>query len=457
MNDLATWIGVLQMWLPVSAGQLPPTPTGAGSQTGSRPQLFVAQRSQDLGTIIEGDKATATWILENRGGADLVIDRTLSGCGCTVVQLAEDDKVIRPGGSLPLKAEFDSTGRRDVQAKTIKVLSNDPSEPELKLDFKAKVELLFEMEPAGMLNVRAIRRGTAAPKTLDIFPAPGRQTLTLRGIEMEGDSPLSFRSEPFEDRGRAGQRIQFTVNESASLGALNAVAKIRLTVDGVDRERPYPIRGEIVADLTWLPKVVDATRQTSLPGKRLAPVTMSATEKTPFDVLGAAAGPLLDVTVEPSKILTPRTEYSVLLTVRADARPGPFAAMLEVRTTSLDQPIVSIPVFGTVAARIEVDPPMVLLRDDGTANGRRRRLKLQAAVPNTALEISGIACDNPAVAATVDREASSPYAHIRFLDVQLSGKLPKGTQQTVLHVETNVSGSERLEIPVTIEVPSGTP
>ena len=140
MNDLTTWIGVLQMWLPISAGQLPPTPTGAGSQTGSRPQLFVAQRSQDLGTIIEGDKATVTWILENRGGADLVIERTVPSCGCTVVQLAEDDKVIRPGGSLPLKAEFDSTNRRDVQTKAVTVFSNDPSEPELKLEFKAKVE-----------------------------------------------------------------------------------------------------------------------------------------------------------------------------------------------------------------------------------------------------------------------------------------------------------------------------
>ncbi|MFH1110037.1 MAG: DUF1573 domain-containing protein [Planctomycetota bacterium] len=409
MNDLTTWIGVLQMWLPISAGQLPPTPTGAGSQTGSRPQLFVAQRSQDLGTIIEGDKATVTWILENRGGADLVIDHTVSSCGCTVVQLAEDDKVIRPGGLLHLKAEFDSTNRRDAQAKTINVLSNDPSEPELKLDFKANVELLFEMEPAGMLNVRAIRRGAAAPKTLDIFPGPGRRTLTLRGIEMEGDAPLGFRSEPFESRGRTGQRIQFTVNESASLGALSAMAKIRLTVDGIDRERLYPIRGEIVADLTWLPKVVDATRQTSLPGKRLAPVTLSSTEKTPFDVLGAAAGPLLDVTVEPSKILTSRTEYSVLLTLRDDARPGPFAAVLQVRTTSLDQPVVSIPVFGIVAALVEVDPPMVLLRNDGTANGGRRRVKLQAAAPGTTLEISGVVCDDPAVTAVVDREAGSRY------------------------------------------------
>ncbi|MEK7757207.1 MAG: DUF1573 domain-containing protein, partial [Planctomycetota bacterium] len=344
MNTLITCMSVLQTWLPIWAGQLPPTPTGTGGEAAPRPQLYVTQRSQELGTIIEGDKATVTWMLENRGNADLVIEQTSSSCGCTVVQLAESEKVIAPGGSLALKADFDSTNRRDAQVKTVSIHSNDPAEPELRLDFKAKVELLFELEPAGMLNLRTIRRGATGQKGLDIFPGPGRKTLTIHSIEIQDDAPLSFQSEPLEARGRAGQRVRFTVNESASLGALNAFAKIRLTVDGVDRERSFPIRGEIVADLTWLPKVIDATRQTSLPGKRLAPVTLSSTEKTPFDVVNAAAGPLFDVNVEPNKVLTPRTEYTLTLSLRDDARPGPFGTMLDIRTTSLDQPMVSIPV-----------------------------------------------------------------------------------------------------------------
>lgn len=451
-----TWMIVLQTLMLSCVGQLPPTPTVKGNEAAPRPQLYVTQRSQDLGMIIEGDKATVTWILENRGNADLVIERTASSCGCTVVQLAESEKVIAPGWSLALKADFDSTNRREAQAKTVSIYSNDPAEPELRLDFKAKVELLFELEPAGMLNLRTIRRGATGQKGLDIFPGPGRKTLTIHSIEIQDDAPLSFQSEPFESRGRVGQRVLFTVNESASLGALNAFAMIRLTVDGIDRERSFPIRGEIVADLTWLPKVIDATRQTSLPGKRLAPVTLSSTEKTPFDVVNAKAGPLFDVTIEPNKVLTPRTEYTLTLTLREDARPGPFGTMVDIRTTSLDQPVVSIPVFGIVAAVLEVDPPMVLFRDDGTANGVRRRVKVQA--PTTmALDITEVTCDQPAVSVAVDREASSRYRHICFLDVQLSGKLPPGTHQTALHLVTNRAGSERLEIPVTIEVASGKP
>lgn len=449
-------MAVLQTLLPILVGQLPPTPSASNLEAAPHPKLFVAQRSQDLGTIIEGDKTTVAWVIENRGKADLVIERTASSCGCTVVQLAEHEKTLAPGDSLVLKAEFDSTNRRDAQAKTVSIFSNDPAEPELRLDFKAKVELLFELEPAGMLNLRSVRRGATGPKGLDIFPGPGRKTLTIQSIEIQNDAPLSFQSETLEDRGRTGQRIRFSVDESASLGALDTFAKIRLSVDGVERERMYPIRGEIVADLTWLPKVIDATRQTSLPGKRLAPVTLRATEKTPFDVVSATAGPLFDVGIEPNKSITPRTEYTIKLTLREDARPGPFGTILEVRTTSLDQPVVSIPVFGIVAAAVEIDPPMVLLRNDGTPNGVRRRVKVQAPT-TTALDITSVTCDQPAVKVVVDRDASSRYQHIRFLDVQLSGKLTPGTHQTALHLVTNMAGSERLEIPVTIEIAANKP
>jgi len=414
------------------------------------------QRSQDLGTIIEGDKATVTWTLENRGTADLVIDRTTSSCGCTVVQLAENEKIIPPGGSLALKADFDSTNRRESQVKTVGVYSNDSVEPELHLDFKAKVELLYELDPAGVLNLRAIRRGATGPKGLDILPGPGRTKLTIHSIEIQDDAPLNFQSEPLETRGKAGQRVYFTVSESASMGSLNAHARIRLSVDGIDRERTFPIRGEVVADLIWLPKVIDATRQPSLPGKRLVPVTISSTEKTPFDVVSASAGPLFEVSVEPGKGLTPRTEYVVSLSLREDAPPGPFGTMLDIRTTSLDQPLVSIPAFGIVAAAVEIEPPMVLLRDDGTANGVRRRVKIQAST-TTALEITEVTCDQPVVSVAVDWKASKRYRHIRFLDVSLSGKLPPGVYQTALRLVTNMGEGERLEIPVTIEIGSGKP
>jgi hypothetical protein len=76
------------------------------------PKIHIAETQKDLGTIIEGDKPTITWLVKNEGTADLVIDRTQSTCGCTVVKLEDKDKVIPPGGALELKVEFHSAGRR---------------------------------------------------------------------------------------------------------------------------------------------------------------------------------------------------------------------------------------------------------------------------------------------------------------------------------------------------------
>jgi hypothetical protein len=437
---------VLALTRPVFA-QLPPTPREPDAAP--KPQLHVAQRSQDLGAVVEGDKVTVTWPIENRGKADLVIERTVASCGCTVVQLLEEEKTIRPGQTLNLKAQFDSTARRDIQVKHVTVHSNDAAEPELRLEFKAKVELLFELDPVGMVNLRAIRRGQSGPRTLDLWPGAGRKSLTIQAVDLPADSPLTYQVEPFEGKQGPGQRIRFTVAETAPLGQLNAVAMLKVTVDGMDRERQVPIRGEVVADLTWLPKVLDVTRQASMPGKRLAPIAISSPEKLPFEVLSADAGPLFQAAVEPRSENT-KTEYNVILKLREDAAPGPFGTLLKIRTTSLDQPLVEIPVFGIVAASVEIEPAVVLLRDDGTPAGARRRLRVQAAAPSVALDITGIECDNPAVSAVVDREASSRYTHIRFLDVRLAGK-PEGRPSATLKLTTSVVGAERLEVPVVID------
>jgi hypothetical protein len=127
--------------------------------------------------------------------------------------------------------------------------------------------------------------------------------------------------------------------------------------------------------------------------------------------------------------------------------------MLEVRTSSLDQPVVRVPVFGIVAAPIEIDPPIVLLRQDGTDVGARRRVRLQVP-PQVKLEVSRVTCDNDAIAVSVDGAANSRHRHIQYLNVVLARKLPVGSHQAALTVSTNLPGAERLTIPVTVDVPS---
>lgn len=454
MCERIAGLGLLLLALPMAAAQLPPPPEETGKAAEPRPRLFVAQRVHDLGTIFEGDRPTVRWVLENRGNADLIIERTRATCGCTVVKLADEDKIISPGKSLELKAEFVSTGRRGVQTKHVTVYSNDPVEPRLKLEFTAKIQVLYNITPSGMINLRGVRRSQSVARTIDITPTAGRTSLEILDLQVPQDSPLSLQHEPFKAPDGTGQRIRMTIGEHVALGALTTKVTIKLRVDGVERERVLAIRGQVVGDLTWLPKTVDATRKAAPHGQRFAPVTLRSTDKVPFHILGADAGPLFDVVFEVVKNSPKGTQYSVLITLRDDAPPGPFGTMLEIRTTLLDQPLVRVPVFGIVAAPIVVEPPVILFRQNGTAVGTHRRLKLQV-LPQVKLNISGITCDSDAVRATIDREVSLRYDHIRFLDVRLGGKLPEGTHRAVLTIVTDVEGAKRLEVPIIIEVPGG--
>jgi len=449
-----TCIVLLQYAMPMAVGQLPPVPDKAGTDAKAGPSLFVARRVQNIGTVLEGDKPIVQWRLENRGKADLIIEQTRSSCGCAVVKLTDKEKTIPPGRPLDLKVEFNSQGRRGIQSNSITIFSNDPVEPNLKLEFKANVQFLYEMKPSGLVNLRAVQRGKVAERAIEIYPGPNRKVVKILDLQVPDDSPLSFHHEPFVAGSGTGQRIRMTAREHVSLGTLTAQANMKLSIDGIERQRTVSIRGEVVGDLTWHPKTVNATRQVSQPGKRFAPITIRSMDKMRFDILEAEAGSLFDVTFEPSKNGPKGIQYSVFLTLRGDAPPGPFGTLLEVRTSSLDQPMVRVPVFGVVAKRIEVEPPMILLRQDGTPVGTHRRVRLRV-LPQLKLEVSDIICSNDAVVATLDREASSRYQHLRYLDVKLKGRLPVGTHQAVLAMTTNIEGVQRLEIPVTIEVPAG--
>ncbi len=436
----------------VGKAQLPPIPT-TGSKPATQPRLYVAERVKDLGTIIEGDVHVVRWQLENHGSADLVIQRIQASCGCVVTELSDDEKVIPPGGSLELRANFNTQGRQGAQVKAVTVFSNDPAEPTLKLEFTADLQFLFVVRPPGIANLRSVRRGEPVQRTVDISSGPGRGAVEIFGVEFPKGSPMSAVVEPGKDAEGKSKRIRFTVGKEAALGTLYVPVTLSIRVDGIERTREVSVRAEVVGELTWHPRIVDQTRSTARPGTRFAPVTIRSTQDLPFAVVSAEAGDRFDVTVE-AKGRGPRSlRYSIVLTLRTGTEPGPFATTLSVRTDSLDQPLIRIPVFGVVEPLIAVEPPVILLRMDGTPAGARRRVKLQAS-PRTELLISDVVCSTDAVTAAVDHRAAGSRRHLLFLNVTLDASVLEpgsGEHHAILTVTTNVPGAERVEIRIIVD------
>ena len=433
-------------------GQLPPPPDQTQPPTEKQPRLHVLQRVQDLGKVLEGNIIELTWPIENHGEANLVIEHIKSTCGCTLIKMEDDEKIIPPGGSVNIRAEFNSQGRRGKQLKSVIVYSNDPAERELTLRFQAQVYFLYNIRPGGLVNFGALQRGQTAKKTIDIMPAKSNQFVDINEIIPLEEGLFHFESKLLKQNSLSGQRIYMTVAENAPMGRLRSFINLRFTVDGTALQRDVEFRTEVVGDLAWQPRVIDTTRQASLPGKKFPPIIIHATDKNPFDILKIDAGEMFDVEHDTLSGGPPRTRHRVKLVLRDNVPPGPFGKNLRIFTTAVDQPVIDVPVFGIVAPSIKVEPPIVILVQDGTPKGVQRLIKIQ--LPSRKqLDIADIQCSNNAVTAKINWDETGRYRHIRYLDVWLSGKLPKGTHQAVLTMSTSIEGVEKLELPVKIKVP----
>lgn len=432
----------------LARAQLPPRPT-RDIVGDDGPALFVSERFIELGTIIEGETPTLAWTLENQGRGFLQITKTRTSCGCTVVSLTAAEKRIAPGGSFELTATFDSQGRRGEATKNITVYSNDPTEPELKLEFHVKVEPLYNITPPGIINLRMVRRGDVVKKKVELVPAEGRSQIEIVEVVAGEGVPLTFRFEPFATDHGTGQRIYLTIAQDVPLGPLRGEATVRFTVDGIPREHNVVMRGQVVGDITWRPSVLDMTRRPVTAGRSLSSVVLESTSTAPFEVVEVSAGPLFDVKVDRKR----RTSRSIELVLRGDAPPGPFATSLVIRTDSLDQPLVSIPVFGIVAPAFFVDPPLILLRADGTKIGVHRHVKIRAAKISTLLRPTIITCDDPAVTAVLDEAETSGHRHMFFLDVTLVDTARPGRRETMITIETGTDGVGTIRIPVVVDGP----
>jgi hypothetical protein len=105
--------------------------------TNSGPRIEFTDLTHDFGRVEAGKMVTNIYYFTNTGNQPLEIQDVQSSCGCAAA--ANYSRLVAPGqkGSIPVI--FDSTGRAGQTLRTIKVLSNDSTEPNVVLQFTAMV------------------------------------------------------------------------------------------------------------------------------------------------------------------------------------------------------------------------------------------------------------------------------------------------------------------------------
>jgi hypothetical protein len=101
------------------------------------PKISAPQQEFDFGDIIEGKIVKHDFIIFNLGGEPLTISKVKASCGCTVANPAKND--LLPNDTTTIKVSFNSTHRMGKQHKYVYIFSNDPENPQYRIEFSANV------------------------------------------------------------------------------------------------------------------------------------------------------------------------------------------------------------------------------------------------------------------------------------------------------------------------------
>jgi len=440
VHHITMTIAFFCMSLAVAAQPLDEVREGEAQSGAPGPRAHIVQRTVDLGEVREGEIATAVFTVENRGDADLIINNVQATCGCTTVQLSDEERVIPPGGRRDIEARFDTAERLGTQRKPIMLMLNDPQESQITLTLVAEVVSLFKVLPAPLIHLRSAQRGAQLPP-IDLFPYERAARFEDLKVQVPAGI-LDYHTTPIEDPLHGhGIRIVFRVPDDVELGTVSGDVHLHGTVDGEEATLPVRVAGQVIGDLVARPISLQALTPVSR-GLKLAPVTIASANDRPFEIWGVDAGPHLEAAAEPHPM---KKTWTVRATVRDSAPDGPMGIEMVIRTDNTGQPLVTIPVFVNVRPRYVLEPAVALL---GPSLGGTRNVRIRAD-RGTLLDIRAISCDHPHVIAEPAADIVSEQDHIRYVRVGLRDTARVDADFSAeVKVETNIPGAGTVIIPV---------
>ena len=104
---------------------------------GESPSIVFEEVRFNFGEIYHADKVDHQFHFSNQGARDLEIKDVKVSCGCTTPTYSR--LPIAPGEQGVIGVKYNSVGKQGAQKATIRVATNDPENPEVKLYLSGRV------------------------------------------------------------------------------------------------------------------------------------------------------------------------------------------------------------------------------------------------------------------------------------------------------------------------------
>jgi hypothetical protein len=119
-------------------------PKYSARQLKKQPKLFIENPTYDFGKLRAGDIETCEFKFTNTGKKPLEIKQISPDCPCTSVSTTK--KIIQPGETIIAKALFDTVTKNGKKSMGVRIVSNDPTEPERYIWLKADFDNNYKIE-----------------------------------------------------------------------------------------------------------------------------------------------------------------------------------------------------------------------------------------------------------------------------------------------------------------------
>jgi hypothetical protein len=420
-------------------------PTGATAA----PKIFVDKDSADLGNIKDGEPASHSFVVENRGDTPLELKSVrFDAPGTWPDLLAPDRRTVQPGKSVEVPVQIDTKSRAGRISSRWVVTSNDPVEPSLSLRVSATVVALYTVTPAA-LYFRSVRAGEVIPNAILLMPSANNAKLEV--TELKSDTPgLEVTTEPQvqQNAGRTGVSVKAKVEEGVPLGLVRATLNGKVKVGDEEKEIHIPVQGQVVGDVMLIPPWIALATPVAR-DKPAGEVILRANEGVKVMVKEAVSrSPYLR-----TEVVEQETDkyYRVKMTLAPNVPGGPLATVVDIYTTSKDMPIASVPVFLNVDEAVQISPSWVYL---GAGKERTAKRLITLTVPTQApLTVGAVQCDDPGIEARV--VPNPEKKNTAQVEVELKDNTKPADHHAMLKIKTNIPGAESLTVPVVSMVEEG--
>lgn len=102
------------------------------------PKIVFEKETYDFGTVTEGDTVRFSFDFKNTGTDELLIYKTKASCGCTAS--SSEKSTLKKDESSKINVQFNTSGKKSEQHKSITVISNDPERSILMLNIQGNVK-----------------------------------------------------------------------------------------------------------------------------------------------------------------------------------------------------------------------------------------------------------------------------------------------------------------------------